>query len=32
MNGSGDALLFLGILVAWLLLQWVVLPRLGVPT
>jgi hypothetical protein len=32
MNGSGDVLLFLGVLVAWLLLQWVVLPRLGVPT
>lgn len=27
-----DALLFLGILVGWYLLQAVVLPRLGVPT
>jgi hypothetical protein len=32
MNGWGDALLPLGILAAWLLIQWLVLPRLGVPT
>ncbi len=32
MTGSGDVLLLLGILAAWLLVQWLVLPRLGVPT
>ncbi len=32
MTGSGDVVLLLGVLIAWLLLQWVVLPRLGVPT
>jgi hypothetical protein len=32
MSGLGDFLLPLGVLAAWLLLQWVVLPRLGVPT
>jgi hypothetical protein len=32
MNGLGDLLLPLGLLAAWFLLQWVVLPRLGVPT
>lgn len=31
MNGP-DALIFLGILAAWVLLQYFVLPRLGVPT
>ncbi len=29
---SGDTLLLLGFLAAWALLQYVVLPRLGVPT
>ena len=29
---SADALIVLGVLVAWLVLQFVVLPRLGVPT
>lgn len=29
---SGDLLWLIGVLVAWALLQWVVLPRLGVPT
>jgi len=29
---SADALIVLGVLVAWLVLQLVVLPRLGVPT
>ncbi len=29
---SGDALLFGGFLAVWVLLQYVVLPRLGVPT
>ncbi len=32
MSGVGDTLLLLGVLVAWLLVQWVVLPKLGVPT
>jgi hypothetical protein len=32
MTGSGDVLLLFGIVIAWLLLQWVVFPRLGVPT
>jgi len=32
MTGLGDVLLLAGILVAWLVLQRVVLPRLGVPT
>jgi hypothetical protein len=32
MSGWGDVLLPLGVLAAWLILQWVVLPRLGVPT
>ena len=32
MTGAGDILLIFGVLIAWLLLQWVVLPRLGVPT
>jgi len=27
-----DNLLFIGIIVGWILLQYVVLPRLGVPT
>ena len=27
-----DVLMLLGVLVAWTLLQWLVLPRLGVPT
>lgn len=27
-----DVLMILGVLVAWTLLQWLVLPRLGVPT
>jgi hypothetical protein len=31
MNGS-DLVWMLGVAAAWLLLQWVVLPRLGVPT
>lgn len=29
---SGDILLFGGFLVVWVLLQYVVLPKLGVPT
>lgn len=29
---SGDVLLFGGFLVVWVLLQYVVLPKLGVPT
>jgi len=29
---SADALIVLGVLVAWLVVQLVVLPRLGVPT
>jgi len=29
---SADALIVLGVLVVWLVLQLVVLPRLGVPT
>lgn len=29
---SGDALLFGGFLLVWVLLQYFVLPRLGVPT
>ncbi len=32
MSGWGDVLLPFGVLAAWLILQWVVLPRLGVPT
>ena len=32
MSGWGDILLPLGVLAAWLILQWVVLPKLGVPT
>jgi hypothetical protein len=32
MNSLGDLLVPLGVLAAWLILQWVVLPRLGVPT
>ncbi len=31
MSGS-DLLVLLGVVVVWLVLQWVVLPRLGVPT
>ncbi len=31
MSGA-DVLLLLGLLVGWSLLQWLVLPRLGVPT
>ena len=27
-----DTLVLLGVLAAWLLVQWVVLPKLGVPT
>ena len=30
--GGGDLLLVLAVIVGWALLQWVVLPRLGVPT
>jgi hypothetical protein len=29
---GSDVLWFLGLAVFWVLLQWVVLPRLGVPT
>jgi hypothetical protein len=29
---GSDILWFLGLAVVWFLLQWVVLPRLGVPT
>jgi hypothetical protein len=32
MTGAGDVLLIFGVLIGWLLIQWVVLPRLGVPT
>lgn len=32
MSDLGNALVLLGVLAAWLLLQWVVLPKLGVPT
>ncbi len=32
MSDWGGTLTLLGALAAWLLLQWVVLPRLGVPT
>ncbi len=32
MTGLGNALVLLGVLAAWAVLQWVVLPRLGVPT
>lgn len=32
MSSLGDLLVPLGVLAAWLILQWVVLPRLGVPT
>ena len=32
MSGWGHILLPLGLVAAWVLLQWVVLPRLGVPT
>jgi hypothetical protein len=32
MSGWGELFLPLGVLAAWLILQWVVLPRLGVPT
>jgi hypothetical protein len=32
MSGWGQVLFPLGIFVAWLILQWVVLPKLGVPT
>jgi hypothetical protein len=31
-SGVSDTLLLLGVVAAWLLLQWVVLPKLGVPT
>ncbi len=32
MSGVGDTLVLLGVLAAWLIIQWVVLPKLGVPT
>jgi hypothetical protein len=32
MSGWGHILFPLGVLSAWLILQWVVLPKLGVPT
>lgn len=32
MSGWGGTLVFLGVLVGWFILQWVVLPKLGVPT
>ena len=32
MTDWANTLVLLGVLAAWLLLQWVVLPRLGVPT
>ncbi len=32
MRGVSDTLVLLGVLAAWLVIQWVVLPRLGVPT
>jgi hypothetical protein len=31
-SGVSDTLVLLGVLAAWLLIQWVVLPKLGVPT
>ncbi len=32
MSDWGDVLVLVSVLAAWLLLQWVVLPKLGVPT
>ena len=32
MTGWGSVLTLVGVMAAWLILQWVVLPRLGVPT
>lgn len=32
MSGVSDPLVLLGVVAAWLLIQWVVLPKLGVPT
>ena len=32
MTDWGSALTLVGVMAAWLILQWVVLPRLGVPT
>lgn len=29
---GGDLLVVIGVVLAWALLQWVILPRLGVPT
>lgn len=30
--GAGEVFVVLGVALAWVLLQWVILPRLGVPT
>ena len=32
MTDWGSVLTLVGVMAAWLILQWVVLPRLGVPT
>ena len=32
MTDWGNTLVLLGVVAAWVVLQWVVLPRLGVPT
>lgn len=30
--GAGEVFVVLGVALGWVLLQWVILPRLGVPT